>query len=78
MENNIDKNKLFESLSNGGNISKSAINNAKNGNLDLLINALPENERQKLKNALNNKQLAQKILNSKEAQQIMRSLKKDK
>lgn len=73
----IDKQKLFEAIegSSGGKIDKEKLKQAvKSGDATSLLGYLSESDRQKINRALADKSNLEKILNSKEAKQLLNSL----
>ncbi len=77
MQNNFDKQKLLSALinSSGGKINQKDIEKAKSGDMSGLMSALSKEDAEMLKSALSNKAAAQKILSSKQAQDILNSFK---
>lgn len=54
---------------------KSLMNMAKNKTPDELLGSLPQDQAKKIKDILSNKQMTEKILKSKQAQDIMKKMK---
>ncbi len=80
MSENFDKEKLTKKIieQSGGKINNDSINKAKKGDFSAIFSALDKNSQRKLKEALNNKNAAEKLLGSKQAKEILNSfLKKD-
>ena len=73
---NIHKAELMRALKTamGNNVKPDTVNAAANGNLDSLINSLDKDSRDKLNQALSDKNRMQEILNSDAARAIMNSL----
>ncbi len=73
---NINKAELMRALKNamGNNVKPDNVNAAANGNLDPLINSLDKDSRDKLNQALSDKNRMQEILNSDAARAIMNKL----
>ena len=73
---NINKAELMRALKNdmGNNVKPDTVKAAANGNLDSLINSLDKDSRDKLNQALSDKNRMQEILNSDAARAIMNSL----
>lgn len=73
MGNNIDKEKLINTIisSSGGKLEKSAIEKASKGDMSGLLNALNTQDRQKLTEALNDKNKAKELLSSSAAKELL-------
>ena len=73
---NINKSELMRALKNamGNRVKPDDVNAAANGKLDSLINSLDKDDRDKLNEALSDKNRIQEILNSDAARAIMNSL----
>jgi len=76
MNNNIDKEKLINTIisSSGGRLNKKALENAASGNMSTLMDGLSEEDKQKLNDALSDKNKARQLLSSKAAQQLLGEL----
>ena len=79
MNNNINKRKLSDALfsSTGGRIDKSAVNSAVNGDVSALIDGLPESDRRKLNDALDNPEKARQLLSSDAAKNLLKLFMND-
>lgn len=71
--NKDDMDKIINNAQEAG-ISKSDIEAAQSGNLNNLMNKLKPDDAQKLQEVLKNKALQQKILNSPQAQALLKKL----
>lgn len=75
----IDKQKLFNAIdgSSMGKIDRQKLKDSiKNGDATSLLNSLPEADRQKINQVLSDKSSLEKILNSKEAKNLLGSFLK--
>lgn len=77
MNGNFDIDKLASGImrSSGGKITGRDIDRLKKGDLSAVLSALSEEDRAKLRNALGNKSVSDKVLSSKEAENIMKNIK---
>ena len=73
---NIKNEKLLNAILNAGGakINRNDIERAKNGDISGLAAGLDSDSRKKLTDALNSKEKARQILNSKEARELMKNL----
>ncbi len=72
---NIDKKKLLNAIISSGDkkINREDIERAQSGDMSGLLSSLKAEDRERIKQALNDKDAAKKILSSKEGREILKS-----
>lgn len=79
MNNNISFDEMLKRMSGSLNTTPQSLENAaKNGTLGDILKGVDKNKLDKLQKVLNNREETEKILNSPQARELMKRLKKDK
>lgn len=71
---NIDKNALLNAIlsAGGGKINQNAVDRAKKGDVSGIVDSLDEENKRKIKSALNDREKLREILASKQAREIFK------